>query len=106
MVKHPHILTVTVPPQAVLGTNGEYVVEDSIESYTTACRAEGNPRGAFKTLVDGRQYVYQGVVYMPLEASNLPTGAMISVVDSTSSTILSGQIKAFQREQKGCRVWV
>lgn len=106
MVKYPHILTCNLFAEGLLGTNGEYEVDASQENFTCECRSEGNPRGQYKTLHDGTQYIYKSIIFLKPGSAQTPVGSKISVMDSDSVTICEGIVTAYQRHEKGAKVWL
>lgn len=106
MVKYPHILTFVLTGEGSFGTSGDFTQSMESETVETNCRFEGNPSGRFISLVNGDQYVYNGIIYFPLEAPTIPTGVMLEVKDQSDVLLLKGICKAFRRYQKGVIAWV
>lgn len=105
MVKqYPHILKTTVITGSTQDGNGNWTGGTPTE-VQTPCRFEPNEKSGFIKADDGSQIVYDGIVYLPLPATEIAPGTQVEVLNG--ATVLSnGSVKRFSSAQLNARVWL
>jgi len=107
MVRYPYSLWVLTPAAAsTKNTDGDTVAGFLSWVKVSACRNESNGKAATIMLADGKTYVYDSVVFLPLGAPAIAINSSVEVRNATGGVRVSGIVNRFTADQLGSRLWV
>lgn len=106
MTQYPDNIVITVHPDPVQDeSTGEYsAVTGSDAVYTLSCRAEMNSYGNKVRGMDGAEYVYSHVVYLPQMDTVIPPDA--EYVLTKGAMTFSGRVINASNGQLNSRIWL
>lgn len=104
VTQYPHILKTKVINGSTQDSNGDWTggTETDVE---TACRFEPNSKNGFIKADDGSQVVYDGIVYLPLPATEIAPGTTVEVT-SGAIVLSKDTVKRFSAGQLNAKVWL
>ncbi len=105
MVKqYPHKLKASYVNGSLQDTDGNWLTgPDTI--VERPCRAEPNSRNALVTAADGKQIVYEYVLYMQLPMETIPLATELKVYNG-EELLCTNTVKRFERGQLNARIWL
>ena len=106
VVQYIHTLTASIQAAGTTDNSGDYIPSSSSPATVTqSCRAESSDGSGYITGSDGKRVDFGWIVYMPLEATKLPIGTAVTIVNG-SELVCKDTVKRFSRGQFNCRAWL
>jgi hypothetical protein len=103
--QYPHrLIAMQYESEAVQDENGDWVPQNS-SLIDQACRAEPNSKGGFIPVADGKSYLFEWVVYLPLPVTELKLGTKVTI-EWNGQEFGKGTVQRFSRGQLNARIWL
>ena len=105
VAQYPHrLIAVQYELDAVQDENGDWLQQNS-SLINQACRAEPNSKGGFIPVADGKSYLFEWVIYLPLPVIELKIGTKVTI-EWHGQKLGKGEVKRFSKGQLNARIWL
>ena len=105
MVRFPHVLQVSGKSTVTTNERGDEISSAGGWEDLSECR-ERPSAGRGTVAVDGTEYSYGSVIYLPTEVEEVGSGEVVRVLGEDGGVRLQGKVLRFFPGQINSRIWV
>lgn len=105
MVRFPHVLQVSGKSTVTTNERGDEISSAGGWEELSECREEPSA-GRGSVAVDGTEYSYSSVIYLPEGVEEIGSGEVVRVLGKAGNLRLQGKVLRFSDGQINSRIWV